>query len=477
LISKGAKESDFLVDSIDLIRYLCHTADDRQTNRRANQLFFLSRPRTATLSSLLLTSEEIKVRVTMVAVSSQQLLQELSEHNDFFDMIVDMIPQKLYIAGNSGDDFNPSKYYKKQNTTSKEARRAQAKAGKRRKFNPTEAETTGVAKARLENTGRDGETTTRLPQKRKGQTPAPDADVTAETTSVTTIDTDTATTGTAAIVSPKQSRIEALQAKLHAKIVAKQGLRPTNNNPDQVSKRAGRRAEKQRRKDEATKRKKSGNSKTSDTTTGTNASATNYKISSSAADNNPAQDLAALDFGRLAGLNTASKDNYQKANKSLANLSKSKNLEKMLADAEAKREKLEELKKGSEQDQAKFKTMQWSDTFKEADGQRVKDDPSKLKKALKRKVAKKTKSQKAWKSRVEQTTSSIGDRQKIRNHNLTARMEGGKVGASLSKKRIVEKEVKEGRLSRAGFEGRKQEFLNGKSPGKAGKEGGKNPKE
>lgn len=397
-------------------------------------------------------------------------------------MIVDMIPKKLYIAGNSGDDYNPSKYYKKQNTTSKEARRAHSKASKRRKFDPKDVDSTVVAKARFENTGRDSETATRLPQKRNslkvGQTPAADADVTAETTAITTTDTDTTTTGTTA-VSPKQSRIEALQAKLHAKIIAKQGMRPTNNNPDQVSKRAGRRAEKQRRKDEATKRKKSGNSKTSDTTTGTNASATNYKISSSAADNNPAQDLAALDFGRLAGLNSASKDNYQKANKSLANLSKSKNLEKMLADAESKRQKLEELKKGSEQDQAKFKTMQWSDTFKEADGQRVKDDPSKLKKALKRKVAKKTKSQKAWKSRVEQTNNSKDERQKIRTHNLTARMEGGKVGASLSKKRIVEKEVKEGRLSRAGFEGRKQEFLNGKSPGKApGKDGGnKNPKE
>jgi hypothetical protein len=396
----------------------------------------------------------------MVAVSSQQLLQELAEHNDFFDMMVDMIPKKLYIAGNSGDDFNPSKYYKKQNTTSKEARRAQAKASKRRKLDPSQAETTVEAKARLESSDRDGETTTRLPQKRNslkvGQTPATEE----ETTTVTNTDADTTTP---ALVSPKQSRIEALQAKLHAKIVAKQGQRPSNNNPDQVSKRAGRRAEKQRRRDEAAKRKKTGSTKTSDTTTGTNATATNYKISSSAADNNPAQDLAALDFGRLAGLNSSSKDNYQKANKSLANLSKSKNLEKMLADAEAKKQKLEELKKGSEHDQAKFKTMQWSDTFKEADGQRVKDDPSKLKKALKRKVAKKQKSQKAWKSRVEQTANTKDERQKIRTHNLTARKEGGKVGASLSKKRIVEKEDEGRRLSRAGFEGRKQEFLNGKN--------------
>jgi hypothetical protein len=392
----------------------------------------------------------------MVAVSSQQLLQELTEHNDFFDMIVDMIPQKLYIQGNSGDDFNPSKYYKKQNTTSKEARRAQAKASKRRKLDPSQAETTVEAKARLENTDSNGEPKTRLPQQRK--TPVTAVTPDAETTDVTTTDTPTTSE-----VTPKQSRIEALQAKLHAKIAAKQGLRPSNNDPDQVSKRAGRRAEKQRRKDEATKRKKSGISKTSDTTTGTNASATNYKISSSAADNNPAQDMANLDFGQLAGLNTTSKDNYNKANKSLANLSKSKNLEKMLADAEAKKQKLAELKKGSEEDQAKFKTMQWSDTFKEADGQRVKDDPSKLKKALKRKVAKKQKSQKAWKSRVEQTNSSKDERQKIRTHNLTARMEGGKVGASLSKKRIVEKEDEGKRLGRAGFEGRKQEFLNGKN--------------
>jgi hypothetical protein len=400
----------------------------------------------------------------MVAVSSQQLVQELAEHNDFFDMIVDMIPQKLYIPGNSGDDYNPSKYYKKQNKESKETRRAQSKAAKRRKFNPTQAETTVEAQVRLENADSDGETkpkTRRLPQNlnslKVDLTP-----VTPDTEAATDVaTTDTATTD--AVVTPKQSRIEALQAKLHAKIVAKQGLRPTNSNPDQVSKRAGRRAEKQRRKDEATKRKKSGTSKTSDTTTGTNASATNYKISSSAADNNAAQDLAALDFGRLAGLNTANKDNYNKANKSLANLSKSKNLEKMLADAENKKQKLEDLKKGSEEDQAKFKTMQWSDTFKEADGQRVKDDPSKIKKALKRKVAKKQKSQKAWKSRVEQTTSSKDERQKIRTHNLTARMEGGKVGASLSKKRIVEKEDDSKRKGRAGFEGRKQEFLNGKN--------------
>ena len=30
------------------------------------------------------------------------LLKEISEHNTFFDDLVDMIPAKLYVAGNSG---------------------------------------------------------------------------------------------------------------------------------------------------------------------------------------------------------------------------------------------------------------------------------------------------------------------------------------------------------------------------------------
>ncbi len=34
--------------------------------------------------------------------SSQALLKELQEHNGFFDELVDMIPAKLYIKGNSG---------------------------------------------------------------------------------------------------------------------------------------------------------------------------------------------------------------------------------------------------------------------------------------------------------------------------------------------------------------------------------------
>lgn len=384
----------------------------------------------------------------MAPYSSEKLLAELTEHNDFFDMIVDMIPSKLYISGQSGDDYNPkNRFYRGVTQDSKEARKAAAKLAKRRKLDPTQKESTVDKKERLEGEKQAYAATTTssvIP----GQSTAPKAQQ-------------------QPTASPFQSRIEALRAKLHAKIAEKQAQRPSNggNNPDQVSKRAARRAEKRRRQEEAAKRKKGSSTKVVDTL---KSAAAHYKMATSS-QTDPAQDLMHLDFGRLSGLNklSSSTENYAETNKSLANLSKSKNLKKMLADAEEKRKRLQEFKRGSEEEKAKATAIQWADTLKEADGQRVKDDPAKLKKAIKKKAAKKAKSQKAWKSRMEQTAAAKDEKQTIRQHNLAARKQGGAVGANLSKKKIVSQENrKDGgadggrRLSRAGFEGRKREFLN-----------------
>lgn len=253
------------------------------------------------------------------------------------------------------------------------------------------------------------------------------------------------------------SRIEALRAKLHAKLAEKRAQRPTD--PNAVSKRAARRAEKAKRQEDAKSRRAM--TKVSDRTK-------QYKISESAATKE--SDLQGLDFGKLAGLNATPK-NFAN-NKSLSNINKKKNLQKMLADAEAKKQKLDELKKGSEEEKAKAQEMAWSAALKEAGGERIKDDPTKLKKALKRKEAKKAKSAKAWKSRMEQTKSKMDERQQIRNHNLNKRKVGGATGANLSNKRIVDKEAEEEekktRKGRAGFEGKKQGFLNNQKGKKKG---------
>mmetsp|Transcript_21104 Transcript_21104/g.37965 ORF Transcript_21104/g.37965 Transcript_21104/m.37965 type:complete len:398 (-) Transcript_21104:159-1352(-) len=390
------------------------------------------------------------------AMTSQQLLAELQQDNFFFDQLVDMIPTKLYVAGQSGDDYNP-KYFKGQSKESKEARRAKIKQAKRAKLDPTLAETTTQVKQRLESNG----TNNTAPKHPPLVPRAPGATSTANTAGKAS---------SAAVAQDKQnnkSRIEALREKLHAKLAEKRAQRPSD--PSTVSKRAARRAEKKKRQEEAaeaSKRKKKATSNAEDKSNGSNK---RFKFSSNgSAFDDPAADLAQVDFGRLAGLNPIGNNNYTATNKALKNLSKTKNLEKMLADAEAKKKRLEELKQGNEEEKQKAANMQWGDAIKEASGERVKDDPAKIKKALKRKAAKKQKSATAWKNRMEHTKQKMDERQKIRNHNLNKRKMGGSAGANLSKKRIATegdaantKDAKR-RLSRPGFEGRKQEFLNKK---------------
>lgn len=384
-------------------------------------------------------------------ISQHQLLQELQDNNEFFDNLVDMIPAKLYVPGNSGDDYNP-KYFKGQAKESKEARRAQNKQAKRTKLDPSLSETTTQVKKRLEG----------------GRSVLPATPASATTTSKDTKkdqkndeknDEDVTSAPPPASADPskidKNSRIEALRAKLHAKLAEKRGQRPAD--PSVVSKRAARRAEKEKRKQEAKARKKSATSK-AESTKNNKGYNVQDSINSAAA---VAEDLAQMDYGRLAGLNTKSNDNYSKANKSLAKMNKTKNLQKMLADAEAKKERLEELKKGDSEAKLKAEKMMWGDTIKEATGERIKEDPAKLRKAINRRDAKKKKSAKAWKSRMDQTKEKMDERQKIRHHNLSKRKQGGAAGANLSKKRIAPEEDGQ-KKSRAGFEGRKQGFLNTK---------------
>ena len=440
---------------------------------------------------------------------SQYLWKELEQHNMFFDAMVDRFPAALYLGGgttgkatgldedeglvstnaaSSSSHQGNKKYWKGQAMESKEVRRAKAKQAKRIKLDPSQAERTTQIQQRLEQ--ESSQQSQRLPtappitkagrknvlkdlpnhmstgnknntnelsstDDKKASVPSPDANNNNNNKNNKTNNTN------------NKSRIEALREKLQAKLAEKRAIRPVSD-PNVVSKRAARRAEKKRRQEEAAQNKKKKTSTVAEATTNRMASSLSLlQSSSSSSSSSPAMDLAHVDFGRLAGLNPdTTHDQYMKNNKALANLSKTKNLEKLLADAEDKRKKLEQWKDGTDEEQAKAKKVQWGDAIKEASGERVRDDPAKLKKALKRKAAKKVKSQKAWKTRMEQTQQKMDDRQKIRNHNLKQRTLGGAIGANLSKKRIVTPEdsstEKKKRAGRPGFEGKRQEFLNKK---------------
>lgn len=100
---------------------------------------------------------------------------------------------------------------------------------------------------------------------------------------------------------------------------------------------------------------------------------------------------------------------------------------------------------------------------------------------MKKRAKKKAASAKTWGDRVEQVKEQKDKRQQIRSHNLDARRQGGAVGANLSSKRIkgagddedggdkgkrrrLGPHSDQGR-NRAGFEGKKQGFINGDSSG------------
>mmetsp|Transcript_21785 Transcript_21785/g.60559 ORF Transcript_21785/g.60559 Transcript_21785/m.60559 type:complete len:404 (-) Transcript_21785:44-1255(-) len=382
-------------------------------------------------------------------VSRKELLAELDEHNDFFDYVCDLFPSQVYISSTNShlaangvgatvkvpNKLN-TKYHKKA---------AEPAAQKMEKSKKNRHKNNNNKPAQQEKSESTKEPKQSSQAKRKPEF---------------------SKLGKTERTAPK-SRIEALRAKLKAKIAEKQqGCPEDGEGADQVSKRAARRADKKRRQEEAQKR---ANKKAKTNLDHHNNNKTQYQvgsIASSAA--TPAEDLAKVDFGRLTGLKNPKAEADNRAKEVLQNLTKNKNLHKMLHDAEAKHEKLRELKRQGQNDRAAG--MQWADTFQEANGTRVKDDPAKIKKQIKKKEAKRQKSQKTWQSRTEQSKASADERLQIRTHNLNARKQRGKVGANLSRKEIRKPEDNQKEGSRkgrgknkkgAGFSGKK-EFLDRK---------------
>jgi len=199
------------------------------------------------------------------------LLSELQSNNAYFDSVVNMIPARLYVAGASGDDAFHAKYQKGKHKESKAARQARNKIAKRDKFDPEKMETTLQVKKRMKLEMEENESDD---ESEDGDIEMSDGDGDDEN------DTGDATEeGKKEESAPSNndsyvSRIEMLRAKLHAKMAEKRAaagitssdavVAGTNNvaatidpsAPAVVSKRAGRRAEKQKRREAAKERNK-----------------------------------------------------------------------------------------------------------------------------------------------------------------------------------------------------------------------------
>jgi DNA excision repair protein ERCC-4 len=376
------------------------------------------------------------------------------------------------------------KYHKGQHRDSKEAKRAKLKLEKMEKYDP-EANANTSTLQQMRNSAQ--------------QASVPPIKHVPISPNGSKSDDGTNTSGL--------SRIEILREKLRAKIAEKaaksgstvqKGTDGATGNSDAsaISKRAARRAEKERRIEEAKKRKaaaeKSGGISKAEKHSRTKMEIdgeSNLSQSSGAKNAAMSDDIANIDYGTLVGLDTsddAINKDYMSANKSMKK-QKKKSLERLMEEAEQKKSKLNELKEKARQGDSeaaeKVSKMQWSDTLQSATGEKVhlKNDPQLLKKAIKRKQKKKERSATKWNARLETQADAMKERQSIRDHNIGQRKIGGAAGANLSKKRMQDKEGQEikkdaddtavkskkrPRLgphsgkNRAGFEGKKTGFLN-----------------
>ncbi|QLL34192.1 hypothetical protein HG536_0G00490 [Torulaspora globosa] len=119
---------------------------------------------------------------------------------------------------------------------------------------------------------------------------------------------------------------------------------------------------------------------------------------------------------------------------------------------EAKKQKLESK---DELEQIKLKEKsKWQRATLQAEGVKLKDDEKLLRKALKRKEAKKRKSALEWKERQKSVASTIAEKQKRREENLKIRRENKGVKRSKQQKMKRKFTGTAGSKKRAGFEGR-----------------------
>lgn len=120
---------------------------------------------------------------------------------------------------------------------------------------------------------------------------------------------------------------------------------------------------------------------------------------------------------------------------------------------EQKKEKLETM------DETKRKTIEerekWARTLAAAEGTKLRDDEKLLKKALKRKEAKKLKSEIEWRDRKDHVETLKNAKVKRREENLAIRKENKGLKRKQQTKQLRKFKIgKSGKAKRAGFEGR-----------------------
>ncbi|XP_072936238.1 surfeit locus protein 6 homolog [Epargyreus clarus] len=118
-----------------------------------------------------------------------------------------------------------------------------------------------------------------------------------------------------------------------------------------------------------------------------------------------------------------------------------KDPKKILENIKQQEQKFQELAESGDTDKVKEMKQKilWKNTLQKAEGQKVKDDPTLLKKSIKRQEQKKKVSKKQWDNRIQSVEQKKDDRQKKRKENIMKKKKEKKA-------KVVKAATKRGRV-------------------------------
>ncbi|KAF9495159.1 hypothetical protein BDN71DRAFT_1482766 [Pleurotus eryngii] len=404
-----------------------------------------------------------------------EIRASLERHNTIFESLLKLIPAKHYLVQDQNDEQIASKYQKhsKNQKASKQTIKEATKKAKRDKLDPANQKTI----IEIQQGKFDSSKTDKKGKRSKQPPPEEDSDGDEDDDAIhVDVDVDDEEEDREMmdidldekiVPMPHSSGVSELREKLHARMeqlrlgrrgqTANWGGEPGDKDELLEERRQQRAAMRERRRKETKEKirrqeemKNKGSKEkkdAKDSKSQGNITKTQLLVpdtSARGAQNGPQSSLTNIAFSSISGLSPAS------SSKKLAHLKTSSNPAQALEQLTARKEKLASLpeeKRKEIQEREK-----WQKAEARMDGVKVRDDETRLKKAVKRKEKEKFKSKKAWDERKEQLSNNLAAKQKKRQDNIAMRNE-----RRSDKRKGVGKKGK----ARPGFEG--------KSFGKAGK--------
>ncbi|KAI0316651.1 surfeit locus protein 6-domain-containing protein [Amylostereum chailletii] len=386
--------------------------------------------------------------------STASLHASLQCHNSTFESLLKLIPARYYLVQDDVDDQEVSKYHKnkKKNQAPKQAIKEASKKARREKLDPANN------KSILDLQSEARATSKHLAGKGKQKASVPDDGSDDEDAAVMDVDVDLSDEDAvegddaAFVPMPEAESIDALRAKLHAKIDMMQHRKRWGGNPssrDELleERRMQRAAMRERRRKETREKirreeERRGKGKGKDKEKSKDKAVPNKtqlivpdQASSSRLPHDPQSSFTNVTFSALADAASSSKKGQRlktssNPSQALAQLASRK--ERLAAMPEDKRKHIEEREK-------------WEKAEARMEGVKVHDNEARLKKAAKRTEKEKVKSKKTWDERKEQLTASMAAKQKKRSDNIASRNE---------RRSDKKKGVKPKHKARPGFEGK-----------------------